>query len=74
MQGLLHGALESGADDIPLEIGGNAQHQAGVLQGDGFHVAKPGVDRDRGHAALHQALYFFPDVRGRFHGGAPSNH
>ena len=73
LQRRLHPRLEAGADDVPLEIGGDAQHQPGVLQGHGLHIPKPGVDGHGGHAALHQALYFFPDVGGRSHGRKPPN-
>ena len=56
---------------VPLEVGGDAQHQPGVLQGDRLHVAKPGFDGYGGHAGLHQAFYFFPYVASRSHGRKP---
>ena len=71
LQCRLHPGLEPGADDVPLEVSGHAQHQPGVLQGHGLHIPKPGVDGDSGHAALHQAFYFFPDVGSRSHGRKP---
>ena len=66
-KGLFHRGLEPCVNDAPLKIGGNAQHQPGVLQGDGLHVAKPGFDGDGGHTVLHQGFHFFPYVSGGFH-------
>ena len=51
-----------GADDVELKLGGDAEDEAGLLQGYGFGVSEPGVYCDGSHGRLHHGLQFFPYI------------
>lgn len=53
----MHGE-EAGSDDVPFEVGGNTQEEAGILQSDSLGVTKPGINRHGGHVRLHERFYF----------------
>ena len=61
------GTVKAGSDDVPFEVGGNTQEEAGILQGDSLGVTKPGINRHGGHVRLHERFYFFPDVSSGIH-------